>query len=140
MEPRLSLITLGVADVAKARAFYEAMGFEASPASADGVAFFKAGGVVLALYGRAELATDLGVASLARSSSPVTLAHNTRNEAEVDRILAEAVRCGATLLKPGAPTSWGGYCGYFCDLDGHIWEIAFNPAWPLGDTGAIELP
>jgi predicted lactoylglutathione lyase len=140
MEPRLSLITLGVADVVKARQFYEALGFEASPASAPGVAFYRAGGVVLALYGRADLAADAGLPDTSRGFSGVSLAHNTRSEAEVDSVLAEAMKCGATLVKPAAKTFWGGYCGYFSDPDGHLWEVAYNPAWPLDGAGAIELP
>jgi predicted lactoylglutathione lyase len=140
MEPRLTLITLGVADVSKAQRFYEALGFVASSASEPGVAFFKAGGIVLALYGRTHLAADASIADGGASFSGISLAHNTRSEAEVDRVLAEAVRCGATLVKPAAKTFWGGYCGYFSDPDGHLWEVAYNPAWPLDGAGAIELP
>jgi catechol 2,3-dioxygenase-like lactoylglutathione lyase family enzyme len=140
MEPRLSLVTLGVADVAKARRFYEALGFVASSASAPGVAFFKAGGVVLALYGRADLAADADILEAVPNSGGITLAHNTRSEGEVDRVLAEASSCGGTLVKPGAKTSWGGYCGYFSDPDGHLWEVAYNPSWPLDGAGAIKLP
>ena len=142
MEPRLTLITLGVADVGRARAFYEALGFSASPASAEGVAFFKAGGVVLALYDEADLASDLGRAVPARSgrSGAITLGHNTRSRAEVDRVLADAARCGASDVKAAVATHWGGYCGYFSDPDGHIWEVAHNPAWPLDAGGMLELP
>lgn len=142
MEPRVTLITLGVADVAKARAFYEALGFKASPASAGGVAFFKAGGVVLALYDQADLASDLGqtVPAGGVRSGAITLAHNTRNRADVDHVLAHAARCGASNVKAATATHWGGYCGYFSDPDGHIWEVTHNPAWPLDSDGALELP
>ena len=134
------MLTLGVADVARARRFYEALGFTASPASAAGVAFFKAGSVVLALYGRADLAADAGIGASAPAIGGAAIAHNTRSEADVDRILAEAVACGAKLVKPGARTFWGGYCGYFSDPDGHLWEVAFNPSWPLDDAGTLQLP
>lgn len=140
MEPRLSLITLGVADVAEARQFYEALGFIASPVGATGVAFFKAGGVVLALYGRADMMADAGIGSAASGFAGVTLAHNARSARDVDRILAEAVDCGAALVRAGHTTSWGGYCGYFSDPDGHVWEVAYNPSWPLDAAGAIQLP
>ena len=140
MEPRLSLVTLGVVDVAASRRFYEALGFIASTDSNASVTFFDAGGVVLALYGRGPLAEDAGVEDSAPGFSGVTLAHNVRNEAEVDRVLAEAVSVGARLVKPGQKVFWGGYSGYFADPDGHLWEVAYNPFFPLDAEGRVQLP
>jgi uncharacterized protein len=140
MEPRLTLITLGVEDVALARAFYEALGFKASSDSNPSVTFFDAGGVALALFGRSALAEDAHVANTAAGFSGVALAHNVRSDAEVDKVLAEAVAAGATLLKPGQKVFWGGYSGYFSDPDGHLWEVAHNPFWPLDGDGRLTLP
>ena len=140
MQPRLTLVTLGVADVARSRRFYETLGFRASEASQDGVAFFDAGGVVLALFGRGPLAEDAHVADSTPGFSGVSLAHNCGSEAEVDSVLAEAVRAGAKLLKPAQKVFWGGYSGYFADPDGHLWEAAFNPFFPLDDAGRVVLP
>jgi catechol 2,3-dioxygenase-like lactoylglutathione lyase family enzyme len=140
MQPRLSFVTLGVADVARARRFYEALGFRASSASEPPVAFFDAGGVVLALFGRTALAEDAEVDAKGDGFSGVALAHNVNSEAEVDAVLAEAVTVGAKLLKKGQPTFWGGYSGYFADPDGHIWEVAFNPFMLLDANGRVTLP
>lgn len=140
MEPRLSLVTLGVADVARARRFYEALGFSASGASQETVTFFPAGGVVLALYGRRALAEDATVADSTPGFSGVALAHNARSEREVDAVLAEAVAAGGRLVKPGQTAFWGGYSGYFADPDGHLWEVAYNPHFPLDERGAVRLP
>jgi hypothetical protein len=140
MRPRLSLVTLGVADIARSRAFYEALGFRASTDSNDGVTFFDAGGVVLALFGRAALAGDAGVDDAGSGFSGVSLAHNVASDAEVDRTLAHAVASGARLVKAGQRTFWGGYSGYYADPDGHLWEVAHNPFWPLDESGAVKLP
>ena len=140
MEPRLTLVTLGVSDMARSRAFYEALGFKASSASQESVTFFGAGGVVLGLFGRSELAGDAKIADSAPGFSGVALAHNARSEAEVEQVLAEAVVAGAKLLKPGQKVFWGGYSGYFADPDGHLWEVAFNPFFPIDAAGRIELP
>ncbi|MEZ5853723.1 MAG: VOC family protein [Hyphomicrobiaceae bacterium] len=140
MQPRVSLVTLGVESVARARAFYEALGFKASSASQDGVAFFRAGGVVLGLFGRDALAADAGVSPHGSGFRAVALAHNCRSKSEVDAVLAHAVGCGATLVEPAREVFWGGYSGYFADPDGHLWEVAFNPHWPLDGDGAISLP
>jgi hypothetical protein len=139
MEPRLTLITLGVADVARARRFYEALGFKAGRASQEAVTFFPAGGVVLALFGRADLAEDATVADSAPGFSGIALAHNARSEAEVDKALAEAVAAGAKLIKPAGKTSWGGYSGYFADLDGHLWDVAHNPYFTFDAEGRVVL-
>jgi catechol 2,3-dioxygenase-like lactoylglutathione lyase family enzyme len=140
LEPRLSFVTLGVADVAKSRTFYEALGFAASAASEAAVTFFDAGGVVLALFGREALAEDAGAELAPPGRTNVALAHNVRSEAEVDGVLSEAVAAGARLLKPGQKTFWGGYSGYFSDPDGHIWEVAHNPFMPLDENGRVTLP
>lgn len=142
MQPRLSLLTLGVRDIARARLFYERLGFEASELSNAHVAFFNAGGVVLALFGREALATDANVADDAAQSgfSGITLAHNVRSEAEVEAVLNDAERAGARIVKKAEKTFWGGYAGYFADPDGHLWEIAHNPFWPLTDEGRVILP
>ncbi|MEZ5938516.1 MAG: VOC family protein [Hyphomonadaceae bacterium] len=142
MQPRISLITLGVADVAAARAFYERLGFRASSASQDAVSFFQlGGGIALGLFGRAALAEDAGVANTPPGFSGVTLAHNVRSEEEVDETLAEAVAAGGRLVKAGEKVFWGGYSGYFADPDGHLWEVAHNPFFALEpETGALTLP
>jgi uncharacterized protein len=138
MEPRISLVTLGVADVARARAFYEALGWQAASDDPD-VVFFQAGGMVLAVWGRDQLAEDSGVRD-GGGWGGVTLAHNVRSPADVDAVLGEARAAGATIARDGAPTAWGGYSGVFIDPDGHPWEVAHNPGWTLDERGAIHLP
>ena len=138
MEQRVSLVTLGVGDLGRARAFYEALGWTTGAAPGDEVVFFQAGGMVVALWGRAELAEDSGVED-AGGWGGVTLAHNVRSPAEVDAVLAEAAAAGATVTKPGAETFWGGYSGAFTDPDGHAWEVAHNPHWTLADDGSVSL-
>ncbi|AHB49360.1 glyoxalase [Hyphomicrobium nitrativorans NL23] len=141
MDPRLSLVTLGVEDVPRARAFYERLGFVASSASTDEVAFFPAGGAVLALFGRAALAKDAATEDAGRTSfSGVTLAHNVRTEQEVAETLADAEAAGATIVKLAEHVFWGGVSGYFKDPDGHLWEVAFNPFFPLDADGRVTLP
>ncbi len=140
MEPRLTLVTLGVADVARARRFYETLGFKASAASQESVAFLMAGGVVLSLYGRAALAEDAQVDNAPAGFAAITLAHNVRNECEVVTVLAEAVAAGATLVKPAQKVFWGGTSGYFKDPDGHLWEVAHNPYFPFDSQGRLQLP
>jgi uncharacterized protein len=138
--PRITLITLGVADMKRARRFYEQLGFTASPASQESVTFMQAGGVVLSLFGRAALAADAQVTDSVPGFSAISLAHNCRTEAEVDAMIAHAIACGATLKKSAQKVFWGGYAGYFADPDGHLWEVAFNPFWPLDADGAVKLP
>jgi uncharacterized protein len=140
VQPRLSLMTLGVADMVRARAFYEALGFKASSQSQPGVTFFDTGGVVLGLYGRAELAADATVPDSLPGFSGVTLAHNVGSDAEVDAVIAHAVKCGGKLVKSPHKVFWGGYSGYFADPDGHLWEVAHNPFWPLDSAGRVLLP
>lgn len=139
MEQRLSLVTLGVADLARARRFYEeGLGWRRGNAE-DGVAFYQMPGAILALWSRPDLAEDAGVADSGAQFSGVTLAYNARSRQEVDVVLAEAVAAGATLTKPAHETVWGGYSGYFADPDGHLWEVAHNPFWTIADDGAIRL-
>ncbi|HRO51212.1 MAG TPA: VOC family protein [Hyphomicrobium sp.] len=146
MEPRISLLTLGVEDVARARTFYEKLGFAASSASTDEVAFFAAGGVVLAVFGRAALAKDAGVpdAGLGGAGkaafSGVALAHNVRTDEEVPAVLAAAEAAGGAIVKPAERAFWGGVSGYFSDPDGHLWEVACNPFFPLDADGRVTLP
>jgi uncharacterized protein len=140
MQPRVSLITLGVADVALSRAFYERLGFKASSDSNPSVTFFNAGGIVLALFGRTALAEDANVACTGAGFSGFTIAHNVRSEGDVDAVLRDAVAAGAVVTKPASKTFWGGYSGYFADPDGYLWEVAHNPYWPLDQAGQVILP
>ena len=133
MEQRLSLITLGVDDLDRSKAFYQALGWELG-FDADGVVFIQIGGVVLALWGRAELAEDSAVTDPGGWGG-VTLAQNVRSPAEVDAVLAQAEAAGARIGRPGAETVWGGYSGIFVDPDGHPWEVAHNPDWTITDDG-----
>ncbi len=139
MEQRVSLITLGVRDLLRARGFYEALGWTSRAAPGDDVVFFQAGGMVVALWGRDKLAEDSGVTD-GGGWGGVTLAYNARSREEVDAVLAEAAAAGATILKPAQDVFWGGYSGYFADPDGHPWEVAWNPHWTLGDDGSVRLP
>jgi predicted lactoylglutathione lyase len=138
MDQRVSLITLGVADLERAVAFYEAMGW--SPANdwrEQHVAFFQCVGMVFALWDRDELAADS--ATTAHPPGAATLAMNVGSPAEVDAVLAEAERAGASIPRGGAETFWGGYSGVFHDPDGHAWEVAHNPGWRIGADGSTNL-
>jgi uncharacterized protein len=139
MEPRVSLATLGVRDLARARAFYEALGWTTGAAPDDDVVFFRSGGMVLALWDRASLAEDSGVED-SGGWGGVTLAHNVRSPEEVDAVIEEARAAGANIVREPAETFWGGYSAAFTDPDGHPWEIAHNPRWTIRDDGSIELP
>jgi predicted lactoylglutathione lyase len=137
----ISLITLGVADVAKATSFYERLGFVRSKrASQESVSFFQAGPVVLALWGRDAQRDDAQAAEFWTGNGGIAVAQNLTSEAEVDAMMARAEAAGARILKPAAKTFWGGYDGYFADLDGHVWEVAFNPFWELDEDGRVRLP
>ena len=140
MQPRLTLVTLGVTDLAKARAFYEAWGWRASSASQPEVAFFQANGLALALWSRADLAKDAGVQDRPTGFSVVTLAYNARSKEEADEVYALAIAAGAKATKPLQDVFWGGYSGYFADPEGHLWEVAWNPAFPLDEEGHMFLP
>ncbi|THU02842.1 VOC family protein [Lampropedia puyangensis] len=144
MDPRITIITLGVANIARATAFYERLGFARAQDSNENVSFMQAGGVVLSLYGRQALADDAqwpadAIAHDASTFTGISLAHNTRSETEVDTVLKQAVAAGAQLLKPAQKVFWGGYSGYFRDLDGHLWEVAYNPFLQLNAAGAPVL-
>jgi uncharacterized protein len=138
VEQRLSLVTLGVRDLARAHGFYEALGWASGAAPADDVVFFQAGCMIVALWGRDQLAEDTVVED-SGGWGGITLAQNVRSPAEVDAVLAEAEAAGATIPRRGAETFWGGYSGIFIDPDGHAWEIAHNPHWTLGEDGAVSL-
>jgi len=139
MEPRVSLITLGVADLARARAFYEALGWQTHAADEDDVVFFSAGGMVLGLWSRQSLAEDSGLPD-GGGFGGVTLAHNVGSPAEVDAVIEEARAAGATIAREPQSTFWGGYSGLFHDPDGHPWEVAHNPHWALDEHGRVTLP
>ena len=137
---RLSLVTLGVADVARATSFYEALGWRKSSASQTEVSFFQLGGMALSLYGREALAEDATVSSSGAGFSGISLAINLESEAEVDRVADTWVTCGGTLVKRPQRVFWGGYSGYVSDADGHLWELAYNPGFPLLPDGSMQLP
>ncbi|MGL4496244.1 MAG: VOC family protein [Beijerinckiaceae bacterium] len=138
--PFCSLITLGVADLERARRFYEALGWRASSASQGNVVFFHSAGSALALYPRTLLAEDAQVADSAPGFSGLTLAANQRSEGDVDTLIALAARSGGRIVKPAQKVFWGGYSGYFADPDGHLWEVAHNPFFPIDGDGRMELP
>jgi predicted lactoylglutathione lyase len=138
MDQRVSLITLGVSDLGRARAFYEALGWTSGAAPADDVVFFQAGGMIVALWGRDQLAEDSGVTD-SGGFGGIALAYNTSSPEEVDAVIAQAEAAGATIPRHGAETSWGGYSGVFIDPDGHPWEIAHNPHWTVNDDGSVSL-
>jgi predicted lactoylglutathione lyase len=139
VEQRISVVTLGVADIGRARSFYEALGW--SGTSPDGeVVFFQAGGIVVALWGRDLLAEDSGVTDDPGGWGGVTIAHNVRSPEAVDAVLDDAERAGGAITRRGAPTDWGGYSGAFADPDGHTWEVAHNPHWELRPDGTVHLP
>ena len=137
MDQRVSLITLGVADFERARAFYEALGW--SGESPDGeVMFFQAGGMIVAIWSREKLAEDTAVTDNGGWGG-ITLAYNTRSPEEVDKVLAQAEAAGGTIARPGTTAVWGGYTGIFVDPDGHAWEVAHNPGWTITDDGSTLL-
>jgi catechol 2,3-dioxygenase-like lactoylglutathione lyase family enzyme len=140
MEQRLSIVTLGVADLARSRSFYERLGWRKSTASSEGIAFFQAGGIAIALYPREELAKDASVPAEGQGFAGVTLAYNARSRSEVDSVLAEVQGAGAKLVKAAQEAFWGGYSGYFSDPDGFLWEVAWNPFFPIAENGSLQLP
>ena len=139
MKQSVSLITLGVSDYARAKAFYEAIGW-APAMDVEDTAFFRANGVVLVLWGRDKLAADMGIRDDGARWSGVALAHNVASDAEVDRVVEEARANGAEVSREPAPTFYGGYAGAFRDLDGHVWEVAHNPGFGLAADGSVILP
>ena len=141
MNPVSVIITLGVADVEKARRFYEGgLGWKASSASQGDIVFFQLGAMVLALYPRAVLAEDAGIEAAGGGFSGITLAHNVRSKPEVASFLAVAEAAGGKIVKPAQDVFWGGHSGYFTDLDGHLWEVAWIPHFELNERGEVLLP
>ena len=139
MEQRISLITLGVADVARSRAFYEGLGWQGQ--EAEETAFFQVGGMAVVLWHQDKLADDAGVRRMQGGGfRGVGLAQNVRSRAEVDAVIAAAEAAGAQVTRRPAETFYGGYAGYFADPDGHVWEIAYNPGFSLGEDGSLTLP
>jgi predicted lactoylglutathione lyase len=138
VDQRISIITLGVDDVGRARSFYEQLGWRGQ--EVEETVFFQAGPMVLVLWGRAKLAADTGVPDDGAGFDRVTIAQNVRSAEEVDAVVAAAADAGATVTKKPAATFYGGYAGYFLDPDGHAWEIAFNPGFTIADDGALVLP
>jgi predicted lactoylglutathione lyase len=139
MDRRISLLTLGVEDVGRSRAVYAALGWEGQ--EVEETVFIQAGAIAIALWSRAKLAADCGLPDVVHGGfGGIAIAHNVRSREEVDAIMAVARRAGATVTKPAAETFYGGYAAYFCDPDGHAWEIAHNPGFALGPDGALVLP
>jgi uncharacterized protein len=138
VDQRLSLITLGVRDLARARRFYGELGWESGAAPADDVVFFQANCMIVALWGRGQLEEDTAVKDTGGWGG-ITLAYNARSPAEVDSVLTQAEAAGATIARPGAETFWGGYSGVFVDPEGHPWEVAHNPNWTLAEDGSVRL-
>jgi predicted lactoylglutathione lyase len=141
-QPILSLVTLGVADLKKSIHFYEALGFRRKAKGAAGVGFFQAGACTFAVFPSEDLAKDANVAVKGMSDHfrGVALAWNCRSQPEVDMVMDRAKGLGAVICKPAQDTFWGGYAGYFADSDGHLWEVAYNPHFPLDDAGRLTLP
>jgi len=140
VEQRVSLITLGVADLNRSRHFYERLGWKRSMAKAEGIVFFQLGGIAFSLYPRDELAKDANVSSDGHGFSGITLAFNTRTREEVDSVLDQAANAGAKIVKPAQEAFWGGYSGYFADPDGFLWEVAWNPSFQIADDGSVRIP
>lgn len=140
MEQRVSLITLGVADLSRSREFYERLGWRRSMAKAEGVVFFQLGGIAFSLYPRDELAKDANASSDGHGFRGITLAYNARTREEVDSVLNQAVGAGATVVKQAQEAFWGGYSGYFADPDGFLWEVAWNPSFQVAADGSVRIP
>ncbi|MFT5743645.1 MAG: putative lactoylglutathione lyase [Paracoccaceae bacterium] len=136
---RVTLITLGVVDLARAKAFYDALGWRSTERT-EGVVFYQLNGMVLGLFGLGPLAQDQGRPDAALGTGAMTLAQNFTTEAEVDAAYSAALAVGATALKAPEKVFWGGYSGYYADPDGHVWEVAMNPFWPLHEDGSLTLP
>ena len=140
MEQRITIITLGVDDLERSTAFFERLGWRRSVRQAEGVSFFQCGGVAVSLFPRSDLSKDVGISPKGEGSGSFAIGYNTRLKEDVDAVLAEAKSAGAEIVKPAQEAFWGGYSGYFRDLDGHLWEVAWNPGFPLDDRGAVRLP
>lgn len=139
MRQKLNLITLGVDDFEKSVNFYEKLGWKKSDKSVDGLALFPLGGIVLALHPRNELADDTTFKYQPSQFSGLTISYNAKSEPEVDNTLEQVANLGATIIKPAQKVFWGGYSGYFKDLDGHLFEVAYNPFWELDENDNLKL-
>jgi catechol 2,3-dioxygenase-like lactoylglutathione lyase family enzyme len=139
VEPRISIVTIAVDNLERATGFYEKMGLTRHAGIGEGVAFFQMGGAVLGLFPRPDAEMDSGV-RFGAPPSAIYLAYNTRSAAEVETVLAEAERAGGRIVKPAQRAFWGGWYGYFADTEGHVWEVAHNPAFPIDDEGRVSLP
>ena len=139
MRQKFTLITLGVANLSKALAFYEGLGWVKSPKSQEDYALFPLGGIVLGLYPLHELEEDTTLRHQRTTFSGMTISYNATSEEEVDTVMREAERQGATIVKPAQKVFWGGYSGYFKDLDGYVFEVAYNPFWKIDDNGNLIL-
>lgn len=137
MRPHVTMITLGVTDLGRSKAFYEGLGWEASPKSMDDLVLFHLGKLLIALFPRESLAEDVGVPDSGKGFAAITLCHNTQDRAETDAVLRQAGSLGGKVVKPAQEVFWGGYSGYFADPDGHLWEVAHNPFWPLDEQGNV---
>ena len=140
MEPRISIVTLGVSDLDRSRNFYKKLGWKESASSNDGVVFYQAGCLIFGLYPRDKLAEDARVPDDGSGFRAFSLAYNVRSKEDANAILDEAVAAGGTLVKAAEDVFWGGYSGYFADPDGFLWEVAWNPFFPIAEDGAISLP
>jgi hypothetical protein len=140
MEQRVSIITLGVGDLERSKSFYERLGWRRGMTKSEGIAFFQAGGIALALFPREELARDANITDDGQGFRGFSLAYNTRQREEVDAVIAEAEAAGATVLKPAEEAFWGGYSGYFADPDRFVWEVAWNPFFEIAEDGGIRIP
>jgi len=141
-DAHLSLVTLGVSNLKRSIVFYETLGFRRKAQAAEGVGFFQAGACAIAVFPSEELAKDANVAfeGMAETFRGVALAWNCQSKADVNAVIKRARGAGAVIRKPAQDVFWGGYSGYFSDLDGHLWEVAYNPHFPLGDEGRLSLP
>jgi predicted lactoylglutathione lyase len=141
MRQKFTLITLGVSDIERSLTFYEkGLGWKKSASSNENIAFFSLGGMVLGLYSRHSLAEDATVNAAGTGFPGITISYNAKSEQEVDEVLAEVQKLGATIIKPAQKVFWGGYSGYFQDPDGHYFEVAFNPFWEFDKNDNIKLP
>ena len=140
MEPRLNIVTLGVTDIAVSRKFYQGLGWNPAPSASPDICFFQLGGLVLSLFPRESLAEDAAVSPAGTGFRGITLAHTVRDKAEVAKLLALAERAGGRIVQPARDVFWGGHSGYFADPDGHLFEVAWNPFFPLNERGEIVLP
>lgn len=140
MQKTLSLVTLGVSDLARSRTFYARLGWREAGVSKPEIAFFRLHGLVLALFPRQALADDAGVPAEGSGFAGITLAINVPSREAVSEVIGDAVAAGARITQPADDVFWGGYRGYFADPDGHLWEVCWNPFWPLDAAGAIQLP